>query len=189
VIRGVILDHQTVECGAIARILGPVTASRWSPGAGWRRGVAASIDRHQPDAVLMDIRMRRVDGITAIPAPPACARGRPGRGPDRRSTGGRQRSRLARPQGGAGCPPPVPVKRPIAYGRGGRIDALTDREHDVPCHMARWVTNSEIAAALFIGEPAVNSHVGSILSKLGRRDRAAAIVFADDHGIVDSRTG
>jgi DNA-binding NarL/FixJ family response regulator len=55
--------------------------------------------------------------------------------------------------------------------------------------MARGATNSEIAAILFVSEPTVRSHVGSIFSKLGIRDRAAAIVFADDRGIVDSRTG
>jgi DNA-binding NarL/FixJ family response regulator len=66
-----------------------------------------------------------------------------------------------------------------------RIDALTDREHDVLRHMARGATNSEIAGALFVSEPTVKTHVGAIFSKLGVRDRAAAIVFAFDHGIVD----
>ena len=66
-----------------------------------------------------------------------------------------------------------------------RVDALTEREHDVLRLMARGSTNSEIAAALFVSEPTVKSHVGAIFSKLGVRDRAAAIVFAYDHGIVD----
>jgi DNA-binding NarL/FixJ family response regulator len=83
---------------------------------------------------------------------------------------------------------PFPSNARSRMAEAARIDALTDRKHDVPCHMARRVTNSEIAA-LSVGEPAVNGHVGSILSKLGRSDRAAAIVFADNHGIVDSRTG
>ncbi len=54
--------------------------------------------------------------------------------------------------------------------------------------MARGATNSEIAAGLFVSEPTVKSHVGAIFSKLGVRDRAAAIVFAYDHGIVDRRS-
>ena len=53
--------------------------------------------------------------------------------------------------------------------------------------MARGATNAEIAATLFVSEPTVKSHVGSIFSKLAVRDRAAAIVFAYDHGIVDPR--
>jgi DNA-binding NarL/FixJ family response regulator len=35
-----------------------------------------------------------------------------------------------------------------------------------------------------VAEATVKSHVGSIFMKLGVRDRAAAIVFAYDHGVV-----
>jgi DNA-binding NarL/FixJ family response regulator len=66
-----------------------------------------------------------------------------------------------------------------------RIDELTDREHDVLRLMARGATNTEIAGALFVSEATVKSHVGAIFTKLGVRDRAAAIVFAFDHGLVD----
>jgi DNA-binding NarL/FixJ family response regulator len=61
---------------------------------------------------------------------------------------------------------------------------LTDREHDVLRLMARGATNAEIATALFVAEATVKTHVGSIFGKLGVRDRAAAIVFAYDHGVV-----
>jgi DNA-binding NarL/FixJ family response regulator len=50
--------------------------------------------------------------------------------------------------------------------------------------MARGATNPEIAAALYVAEATVKSHVGSIFAKLDVRDRAAAIVFAYDHGVV-----
>ena len=72
-------------------------------------------------------------------------------------------------------------------GELARLDELTEREHDVLRHMARGATNAEIAEALIVGEATVKSHVGAIFSKLGVRDRAAAIVFAYDHGIVDPR--
>ena len=65
-----------------------------------------------------------------------------------------------------------------------RIDELTDREHDVLRHMARGATNGEIADELIIGEATVKTHVGAIFAKLGVRDRAAAIVFAYDQGVV-----
>lgn len=65
-----------------------------------------------------------------------------------------------------------------------RLDALTDREHDVLRLMARGATNGEIAAALYVGETTVKSHVGAIFTKLAVRDRAAAIVYAFDHGVV-----
>ena len=51
--------------------------------------------------------------------------------------------------------------------------------------MARGATNGEIAGELIVSEATVKTHVGAIFSKLGVRDRAAAIVFAFDHGLVD----
>jgi len=50
--------------------------------------------------------------------------------------------------------------------------------------MARGATNAEIAASLYVAEATVKTHVGSIFTKLGVRDRAAAIVFAYDHGVI-----
>jgi DNA-binding NarL/FixJ family response regulator len=69
------------------------------------------------------------------------------------------------------------------------LEQLTDREHDVLRHIARGATNGEIAAALIVSEATVKTHVGSIFAKLGVRDRAAAIVFAYDHGIVGPHPG
>ncbi|HEY7072002.1 MAG TPA: LuxR C-terminal-related transcriptional regulator [Acidimicrobiales bacterium] len=57
----------------------------------------------------------------------------------------------------------------------------------MPCSSrgrTRGRSNTEIAGELFIGEGTVKTHVGHLLSKLGLRDRAAAIVFAFDHGLV-----
>ncbi len=61
---------------------------------------------------------------------------------------------------------------------------LTDREVEVLALIGRGATNTEIGQRLYIGEGTVKTHVGRILSKLGLRDRAAAIVFAFDHGLV-----
>ena len=77
-------------------------------------------------------------------------------------------------------------RRVVAPGArdAARLDLLTEREHDVLRLMARGATNIEIVAALFVAEATVKTHVGSIFGKLGVRDRAAAIVFAYDHGVV-----
>jgi DNA-binding NarL/FixJ family response regulator len=64
------------------------------------------------------------------------------------------------------------------------LDELTDREHEVLRLMARGASNSEIGRTLHVAEATVKTHVGSIFTKLGVRDRAAAIVFAYDHGVV-----
>jgi DNA-binding NarL/FixJ family response regulator len=65
-----------------------------------------------------------------------------------------------------------------------RLELLTEREHDVLRLMARGATNAEIAASLYVAEATVKTHVGSIFTKLDVRDRAAAIVYAYDHGVV-----
>jgi DNA-binding NarL/FixJ family response regulator len=65
-----------------------------------------------------------------------------------------------------------------------RLDLLTDREHAVLRLMARGATNAEIAASLHVAEATVKTHVGHIFMKLDARDRAAAIVYAYDHGVV-----
>jgi DNA-binding NarL/FixJ family response regulator len=61
---------------------------------------------------------------------------------------------------------------------------LTDRELEMLQLMGRGLSNGEIAATLVISEVTVKSHVGRIFTKLGLRDRAAAIVYAFDRGLV-----
>jgi len=50
--------------------------------------------------------------------------------------------------------------------------------------IGRGATNEEIADQLVITEATVKTHITRIFDKLGLRDRAAAIVFAFDHGLV-----
>ena len=64
------------------------------------------------------------------------------------------------------------------------IDALTDREREVLVHMADGLTNAEIAAAMYLGEATVKTHVGRVLAKLRARDRIQAVIAAYDAGLV-----
>ncbi len=64
------------------------------------------------------------------------------------------------------------------------LTSLTSRELDVLRGIGQGATNHEIAAALYVSEATVKSHVGHIFTKLGLRDRAAAIVFAFDQRLV-----
>ena len=50
--------------------------------------------------------------------------------------------------------------------------------------LAGGATNAEISEALFIGAATVKTHVSSVLAKLGLRDRAQAVVFAYESGLV-----
>ncbi|MGZ3146084.1 response regulator [Lentzea chajnantorensis] len=65
-----------------------------------------------------------------------------------------------------------------------RPPELTDREYEVLVELAKGASNAEIAAALYLGEATVKTHVSRVLAKLGLRDRTHAVVFAYEQGIV-----
>jgi len=61
---------------------------------------------------------------------------------------------------------------------------LTEREQEVLRGIARGRTNAEIAAELCVSEATVKTHINHIFAKLSARDRAHAILLAQEHGLV-----
>lgn len=175
--------------------------------------VTETVARLTPDVVVMDVRMPHVDGITATQAltladdaPPvlvlttfdedeilagALRAGAAGFLLKGAPAEDLQRAVRTLAEGGAWLDPSITGRVLAAYreGRppmrpGAQVDLLTPREKDVLALIGSGLSNSEIAADLFLGEGTVKTHIGHIFTKLDLRDRAAAVVFAFDHGIV-----
>jgi DNA-binding NarL/FixJ family response regulator len=168
--------------------------------------------RHRPDVVLMDIRMPNIDGLTAttrvlaLPQPPrvlvlttfdrnewvyeALRAGASGfLLKDVR--GGQLTSAIRTVAAGEALLAPSITRRLIEQFVARRPAApqaapavLTEREAEVLRLLAAGLSNAEIADRLVIGHSTVKTHVTRLLTKLDLRDRAQAVVFAYETGIV-----
>jgi DNA-binding NarL/FixJ family response regulator len=78
---------------------------------------------------------------------------------------------------------PAQAPEPGAAAGGPLPDGLTEREAEILRLIAQGLNNPEIAARLFVTAHTVKSHVNRIFAKTGSRDRAAAIRYAQQHGL------
>jgi DNA-binding NarL/FixJ family response regulator len=213
VITVVLVDDQPLVRAGLQRILSGEEGFTIVAQCGDGAAAVAAIKTAPVDVVLMDIRMRGMDGIEATRqvretgGPPvlvlttfdddevlwgAIEAGAAGFVLKEASAEDLIAATRTVASGGAWLDPAVTarvleVTRSTGLPRQRQADKavlLTNRELDVLRHMASGATNGEIAGALLVSEATVKTHVGSIFSKLGVRDRAGAIVFAYQHGIV-----
>lgn len=218
-IRYVLVDDQAIVRAGVARILSPQDGFEMIAECSDGSEVVEAVSRTSPDLVLMDVRMPRLDGIEAtrrladLPDPPpvlvlttfgedevlwgVIEVGAAGFVLKDSSADDLIAAARAVAGGGAWFDPAVTPRVLSAYRRSvapsqrrrRQLDHLTEREYDVLRRMARGATNHEIADGLHVSEATVKSHVGSIFAKLNVRDRAAAIVYAYDHGVVSAGEG
>lgn len=213
-IRVLLVDDQPLVRAGLRRILEPEEGLEIVGECEDGDEVVAAVARRRPDVVIMDIRMRRVDGAEATrrlrrdpEAPPvlalttfdddetvAAALGAGAAGFILKDARGEDivRATVSVAEGGAWLDPRIAGQVLQTYRRvsgsspqeRARLDQLTQRELDVLRHVGRGASNAEIAAALYVSEATVKTHFGNILAKLNLRDRPAAIVFAHTHGMI-----
>jgi len=71
-----------------------------------------------------------------------------------------------------------------AHTRNAWPEGLSEREVDVLRLVARGLSNRQVAAALFISPRTAEHHVQHIYAKIGASTRAAAALFAMEHGLL-----
>ncbi|MFI5905957.1 response regulator [Dactylosporangium sp. NPDC051541] len=172
----------------------------------------AAVAEHDPDVVLMDLRMPRCDGVTAtrrireeyprtqivvlttfaenaemLAALRAGARGYLTKDADAEQVVQAVR-RVA--SGQADLAPEVqnrllemlPPDRPLR--EGPPPDGLTDRELEVLQLVAAGLSNADIASQLTVSEATVKTHINHLFAKTGARDRAQAVAYAYRNGLA-----
>jgi DNA-binding NarL/FixJ family response regulator len=213
-IRIAIVDDQAIVRTGLDRIFSPADGFEVVAECGDGQQAVEELPAIEPDTILMDVRMPRLDGIAATQrlrreAPTVPVLILTTFGEDevlwgaieagaagfvlKDSSAEELIDAVRAVAGGAAWFDPAVAPRVLERYRrvvapatrdAARIDLLTEREHDVLRLMARGATNAEVAETLHVAEATVKTHVGSIFMKLDVRDRAAAIVFAYDHGVV-----
>ena len=210
-IRVLLADDQRVVREGLGTLLGLLDGIELVGTAADGEEAVALAAEHDPDVVLMDLRMPRVDGVEAIRR--LAARGeRPraialttyaddasvlgalragARGYLTKDAGAEQiRAAVqAVARGEAALDPAVQhhVLAALTEPAASDLpDGLTPREAEVLRLIADGLTNAEIAERLVVSAATVKSHVNHIFAKAGVRDRAQAVVYAYSHGLVES---
>jgi DNA-binding NarL/FixJ family response regulator len=174
--------------------------------------VPATVAATRPDVILMDVRMKFVDGVEATrrlradpTAPPvlvlttfqddavlagALRAGAAGFVLKGGPAEDLQRAVRAVAAGAAWLDPAITGRVLAAYrnapvaGDPAALAEITPKEREVLSLIGGGLTNAEIARSLFVSEGTVKTHVNHLFAKLGLRDRAAAVVLAHDHDLV-----
>ena len=204
-IRVLLADDQRVVREGLGTLLGLLDGIELVGTAADGEEAVALAERHDPDVVLMDLRMPRVDGVAAIRqlaergerprtialttyADDASVLGalRAGARGYLTKDAGAEEIRAAVEavaRGEAALDPAVQhhvlaaLKEPEPPAQD-LPDGLTPREAEVLALIAEGLTNAEIADRLVVSAATVKTHVNHIFAKAGVRDRAQAVVYA-----------
>ena len=217
-VKVVIADDQALVRGGFRMILDAKEDMDVVCEAGDGAEAVALVEEHEPDVVLMDVRMPQTDGIEATRQ--IVASGSTARIIILTTHDVDEYVFAALRAGASGfllkdVRPPELVEGIRVVARGDALLAasvtrrlldrfasvlpdgsttpadlgeLTAREVEVLRLVALALSNAEIAARLVLTEATVKTHVSSVLRKLDLRDRVQAVVYAYDVGLVRPRS-
>jgi DNA-binding NarL/FixJ family response regulator len=204
VIRVLLADDQRVVREGLGTLLGLLDGIELVGTAADGEEAIALAAQHDPDVVLMDLRMPRVDGIEAIRRLTALGE-RPAAialttyADDASVLGALRAGARGYLTKDAGAEEIRAAVEKVARGdvildaaaqrhvvaalsepapSSELPDGLTPREAEVLALIAEGLTNGEIADRLVVSAATVKSHVNHIFAKIGARDRAQAVVYA-----------
>ena len=213
-VRLLLVDDDPMVRAGLTMMLDGVDGIAVVAEVGDGKDVAAALDRHPVDVVLMDLRMPVVDGITATawvrarPQPPAVVvlttfdSDEEILGALRAGASGfllkdtppaEIVAALTRVAAGESILSPSVTRRLIdqavhhdgvAEEARAALARLSDRERDVVRALGQGKSNSEIAAELFLSVATIKAHVSAILAKLGLDNRTQVALLAHDAGMV-----
>ncbi len=213
-VRVLLVDDQELVRTGFRMILGAANGLTVVGEAADGLAALDAAERLRPDVVLMDIRMPEMNGIdatrhlVALPDPPkvvilttfdldefvydALRAGASGFLLKDAPPAELVRAIQVVAKGDSLLAPSVTRRlieefaaRPVDSGvEPPTMSDLTTREVEVLVEIARGRVNAEIAAALYISETTVKSHVRNLLMKLGARDRVQLVVSAYEAGLV-----
>ncbi|MFI9236111.1 response regulator [Streptomyces sp. NPDC053079] len=213
-IRVAVVDDEQLVRSGLRMILGTAPDIDVVADCGGGEAVATVL-RHAPDVVLLDIRMPDVDGLTVLrtlrahPRPPAvamlttfdadeylAAALRAGAaGFLLKDTDPDQLVRSVRTLAGGGSVLDPGVTRAVIGGylaaeaestAAAAVRTLTPREREVLAHLGAGLANPQIAERMGLAPSTVKDHVRAVLGKLGGVNRVQAAIVADRAGLVAS---
>jgi len=209
--RVLIADDQRVVRDGLATIIGAIPGVEVVGLAADGAEAVALATEHQPDVVLMDLRMPRMDGVEATAALcdaavgarvvvlttyadddsiiGALSAGAVGYLTKDATRDDIRRALEAAAAGQSVLDPAVQASLlKAATASPGRPvtlpDGLTDREAEVLALIAQGRSNTEIAKQLYVAEATVKTHVNRIFAKSHSRDRAQAAAYAHRNGLA-----
>jgi len=213
VIRVCLVEDQTIVRQGLRSLLGLNPDITIVAEASDGEEAVEAIEREQPDVVLLDLRMPRLDGLGVLQRLRERGTSRPtlilttfdddtmlfeavragAKGWLLKDVSLERLTDAIRTVASGGtCIEPVITERimralersNVSFESADLPEPLTDREKTILRLLAGGYSNREISQLLAINEGTVKNHISSVLSKLGVRDRTRAVLKAIDHGFI-----